>query len=1231
MLPKFSVEKRYTVFVAVILVLILGAVSFINLQTDLLPKIDLPYLLVMTSYPGASPEEVEMVVTRPIEQVVATTNNIKNISSVSRENSSIVILEFNNDVNLDSATIEINGNLDLIKAAWSDSVGSSMIMRLNPEMLPIMVAAVDIEGKDTAEVSQIVRGEILPELESVNGVASVSGVGLLEEKIEVVISSEKITELNQKILANVDAELAQAERQLLAARKKIQSGKAQLAAENEKQSAKITAGAQAIAVALKQIEQAEVQMIAGEPQLEQTKKALQSVLDVINYSEEQLIAQKEALLKQEELTEAEQTQLEFIAQSLTAVAAKKAETNNDLAVITAQTASLQEQKTLLTEQKQSLAEQEKQLQSGRQLLAAEMEKAKTELLSGEITLNQKITEFERAKEEAFKNASLEGALTPKMIAGVLAAQNFAMPAGYLTESGTDYLVKVGDKLSEVDELTKLVLFDTGISGIEKIRLDDVAEIAVKDNADDTYAKVNGNNAVILTFQKQSNFSTAAVSDSIEKKFAELLESNEKLNLTALMDQGVYIGIVIDSVLDNLIYGGLLAVLILWLFLRDLKPTLIIALSIPISVVFAIAMMYFSGLTMNIISLAGLALGIGMLVDNSIVVIENIYRLRNEGVPVIQAAIEGAKEVMGAIAASTFTTACVFLPIVFTQGITRQIFADMGLTIAYSLFASLIVAITLVPTLASIMLNQTQEKEHHFFDGLLKVYERTLRWSLQHKAIVLVFVVALLGLSGFLALSMGTSFIPEMEAPQMSVAVTMPPEASFAEALAMSETVIERIDELAEIETIGAFQNSMMGGMGGLGSGGSGNSVSLYLVLKEDKARSNTEIAAEIRSLTADLECSITVTSSNMDISALGGAGLEVIIKGRELDTLREIAAEITQIMQATAGTVEVSDGMEQKSTELRIAVNKEKAAEKGLTVAQVFASVNSLLADKNATTLSVANQDYPVIIIDGKSQTLTRDNVADLVVAGSQNGESTEVKLADIAAINEAEGLSSITRDAQERYISVTASIDADHNIGLVSRELEEKLQDYQLPSGYRVELAGETELINNSFVDLIYMLLLAIVFIYLIMVAQFQSLLSPFIVMFTIPLAFTGGLLALAITGYELSLIAMLGFLVLSGVVVNNGIVFVDYTNQIKGKGLSVKEALITAGKTRLRPILMTALTTILGLSTLSLGVGMGAETLQPLAITAIGGLAYATVLTLLVVPVMYALFNKDQQDHQS
>lgn len=1226
MLSKLSVKKPYTVVVAAILVLILGAVSFINLQTDLLPSIDLPYLVVITSYPGASPEEVEMIVTKPIEQVVATTSNIKNINSVSRENSSVVILEFNNDVNMDSAIIEINSNIDLIKGAWSDSVGSPMIIKLNPDMLPIMVSSIDVEGMDVAEISDFASQKIISELESINGVASVSGVGLIEEKIEVLISPEKIEGLNKKILDKVDSKLSEAGEQLEKAKKEIKDGKAKLESEGKKQTEKLVEGEKSIAIAKEQISQGEAVINSGLLELNKNKSNLQNILDEMNKKEEELISIEKTLSSLGIiLNEENKAKLKTIQEGLKEISQKKEETKAGLVAIESKITELEKEKANIEEKKKELNIQEEQIIKGKEILEAEMTKTKSQLTNGEKTLNQKIDEFEKAREEAFKKASLEGVISTKMISGILTAQNFAMPAGNVSEDGTDYLVKVGDKIKDIDEMKSLLLFDTGEDGIGKIILEDVANISYKDNSKDIYAKVNGNNAVILTFQKQSNFSTAEVSDNIRKKMDELSSKNIGLNFTALMDQGVYIDIVIDSVLDNLIYGGILAILILLIFLRDIKPTFIIAVSIPISIVFAIAMMYFTGVTINIISLAGLALGVGMLVDNSIVVIENIYRLRNEGESSIKASIEGAKEVGGAILASTLTTVCVFLPIVFTKGISRQLFTDMGLTIAYSLFASLIVALTLVPTMASAMLKNTKEKEHRLFDKFIDIYEIILRWSLKHKAVVMLIVVGLLGLSGFLAFSMGTSFIPEMETPQMSLSMEMPKGSTYEDTIAMSDIVTDRIIDIEGIEAIGAFQNQ---GMMGFSFGGrQGSSMSMYLILDENKKISNRKIEEEIIRLTEDLDCSISVNTSNMDMSALGGSGIEVLVKGRELDTLRDISLDISKLLEETEGTSEVSAGLNENLTEMRITVDKEKAMENGLTVAQVFGEISSIISKgKSATTLSVGNKDYPVIVVDGNSQSITRKDLKDLIIKSNKNGEESEIKLGDIAKVTEEQGLSSIRRKAQERYISVRAGIAPDYNIGLVSRDFESKLKDYKLPKGYSIEIAGENEMIRKSLKDLINMLLLAIAFIYLIMVAEFQSLLSPFIVMFTIPLAFTGGLLALGITGYEISLIAMLGFLVLSGVVVNNGIVFVDYANQLREKGLDKKEALVLAGKTRMRPILMTAITTILGLSTLSMGVGVGTEMIQPLAVVAIGGLTYATILTVLVVPVMYDLLHKNQ-----
>ena len=812
-----------------------------------------------------------------------------------------------------------------------------------------------------------------------------------------------------------------------------------------------------------------------------------------------------------------------------------------------------------------------------------------------------------------------------MLGNILMAQNFNMPAGYITEGEEQYLVKVGEEYASLEELENTLLMHMDVDGVGDVRLSDVADIALTDNAGESYAKVNGNDGVVLSFQKQSTASTATVSQRINSAIAQLQEQNPGLHITPLMDQGDYIDMVVGSVLSNLLWGGLLAIIVLIFFLKDAKPTFIVACSIPFSLMCAITLMYFTDVTLNIISLSGLALGVGMLVDNSIVVIENIYRLRSLGVPASKAAIQGAKQVSGAIFASTLTTICVFLPIVFTQGISRELFTDMGLTIAYSLLASLVVALTLVPAMGAAVLKNTKEKSHRWFDAFVEGYQRLLGWALRHKAPVLAGVTALLAISIFLTTQMGTAFIPAMDSPQMSAKLTMPRGAAQQDAYAMADTVMERIAAVDGVETVGAMSggSGMSSMMGGSSSGGS---ITYYILLSDDRTATNADVSAAIEAQVADLDCTVEVQESTMDMSALGGSGVELVITGRGLDEMNAIADDLRGILRSTEGLVDISENSVTGNPETRITVDKYKAMQHGLTVAQIYSELAAeLKAENTATTLTLDGTDTPVVVVKPAGQAPTRGNIMDhAFTVTNAEGEEETVRLYDIAAKQETDSVSSINRENGARTMSVSAGVDARHNIGLVSRELEKKLADYELPEGYTVEIAGENETINSAMTDLVKMIALAVVFIYLIMVAQFQSLMSPFIVMFTIPLAFTGGLLALWLTGSELSIIAMLGFLVLAGVVVNNGIVFVDNINQLRLAGMDRTEAILETGRTRIRPVLMTALTTILAMSTMALGIGDGAEMTQPMAIVTIGGLTYATLLTLLVVPVLYDTFRK-------
>lgn len=1201
MFSKFSVKRPFTVFVSVILVIILGGVSFTEMTTDLLPKIDLPYVIVMTTYPGASPEKVEESVTKPLEKVLAISNGIENINSVSSENSSMIMLEFSQDMNMDSAMIDLSGKVDLVKGQLADEVSTPTLMKMNPDMMPIMVASIDINNKDIKETSKIVKKEVIPSFERIDGVASVDTMGILEESIKMTLDDSKIEKLNNKLKSSIDSKMKSSQDELNKAKNEIAKGKAELKKQSEEKSKELNEGSSAIKTGKSQLQSAISQLSSGKNELENQKSELLNKKDEL----EQMIKNQEE--NNIPVSDEQKEGLTLLESGIKTFDEKLSEINN--------------QESSLNNQLKELNDKEKQLEAGKATLNSELNKASQSLSSSEAEIEKSSKELEKAKEEAYKNADLGKNITKENLSKILSAQNFAMPAGYINEGEEQYIVKIGDKVSSIEDLKDLELLN--IDGLGKVKVEDVANVELANNKDKMYAKINGNDGIILSFQKQSTASTSEVSKKINETIKELTNQNKDMHITPLQDQGVYIDIVIQSVLSNLILGGILSIVILFVFLKSIKPTIVIAFSIPISVLFAITMMYFSNVTMNIISLSGLALGVGMLVDNSIVVIENIYRLRNEGMSAKKASVIGANQVAGAIFASTLTTVCVFLPIVFTHGLSRQLFEDMGLTIAYSLLASLIVALTLVPAMSSKMLNVNTKKEHKLFDKFVNLYEKLLKISLKHKFIVLVGSLVLFLGSGFLIISKGTILMPEIDSTQLSVSLEMPKKSTKKDTRDMSETIIDKITEIKDVETVGALQSSGESFMFSQGK----NNVSFYVLLKEDKKLSSKEIANIITEKTKDLNAKIKVNSSNMDMSALGGSGINVIVKGDNLDKLKNISKDVAKILEKTEGTTEVNNGLGENNKETKIIVDKQKAMNYSLTVAQVYQEVSNKLKNENtSTTLNVGSNEYPVIVVDDKKDTLSRESLTNYKIKGTKDNKEVEVKLSDIASIEEVESLNSINRENQVRNISVTSSIDDKHNIGLVSKEIESKLKDYKLPDGYSIEMGGEKESMDSAFGDLIKMISLAIVFIYLIMVAQFQSLLSPFIVLFTIPLAFTGGFLGLLITNFELSMISMLGFLMLAGVVVNNGIVFIDYVNQLRLNGIDKKSALILAGKTRIRPILMTALTTILGLLTLAMGIGTGADMIQPMAIVTIGGLSYATVLTLFVVPAMYDILNKKE-----
>lgn len=1215
MISKFSVKKPYTVIVAVVLVIILGIVSFTKMTTDLLPSMELPYAIVMTTYQGASPETVETTVTKPVEQSMATISNIKEVNSISSENMSMVVLEFEGDTDMNAVSLDMREKLDMIKGYWPDEVGNPTIMKLNPDMMPVMVTAMDSDKLSNTELSELINDKIVPSLEAVDGVASVSSTGLVTEQINAIVSEKKINKLNKKIQKALNGQFDEAQNKLDQARAEMEAGKNSLESQRSKANSQLAKAQSAITDGKLTLAQKEVEVTSSITNLKVQKQSLKASIKTLKTQIQKLEAQAK------QIPDAATKMQELKKQQKTAEKSYKTLDKNLKILNNALKEIKQGKKTISAKLTQF------NIQSAN--VTQQMNDGEIKLAQGEAQLNTSQQQLDTNKEQAKVAANIKNKLTVENVKSLLTAQNFEMPAGYISEGNTQYLVRVGDKVTNKKDLANMELLDLGIKGVPPIKLCDVADVAIVDNSADTYCRVNGNNGVVLAVQKQNNYSTADVADKVAAKMQTLTKENKGFHYVNIMDQGVYIDMVTGSVIQNLLMGAILAVFILLLFLKDVRPTIVIACSIPLSVIFAVVLMYFTGITLNVISLSGLALGVGMLVDNSIVVIENIYRLRKEGVPVKEAAITGAKGVAGAITSSTLTTISVFLPIVFTTGLTKQLFVDMGLTIGYSLVASLIVAVTFVPMMSAGVLNKVTEKDSKIIDKLQELYRKVMTKLLNRKMIVVTVTLALFVGSVIGAMNIGSSLMPSMDSTQMTMTVKMPQGSSMEETASMTDTVMAKVKEIKDVDSVAGMISSGSG-MSAMTSGSSSNNdeSSMYVLLKEDKKHTNKEIKKQILQKTKKFDCEVEVQESSMDMSALGGSGISVQIKGNDLDKLRSIGKDIAQITENTKGTQNVSDGSEETTPDIHVVVDKKKAVKNGLTVATIYQQLSEKLKDASeATTITINEKEYSVNVGSSAKNTLTRSDLKKVKLTGTVSGKEKEVRLDQVAKFKNSDSLSSINRNQQERTLTVTSEIKDGYNVGKVSSAVQKKIKKYKTPKGYSITMKGEMESIQETTGQIGLMLLLAVAFMYLIMVAQFQSLKSPFIILFTIPMAFTGGFLGLLITGKDLSAIAMIGFVMLAGIIVNNGIVLVDTINQLREQGYELNEAIITAGTMRIRPILMTALTTILGLSTMAIGFGQGAEMMQPMAIVTIGGLIYGTLLTLLVVPCIYGLFNRSKK----
>ncbi len=1353
-MSKFSVKKPFTVLVGIIIAIVLGVVSLLKMQLDLLPEISLPYLLVITTYPGASPEKIEAEVCEPMEASLGTINGVKNVYSICNENYGMVELEFIDGTDIDSAMVKVSGVLNTLIPMLPDDAGTPSIMELSTDMMASVYLAVGMDGMEMDALSQFIEDDITPQYEKQNGVASVSSLGLVEKSVHVELDQAKVDALNDKILASLDDAFADALEQLEDAKKQLEDsgetidknrkklidsqqdleesrqdlvdgqkelddnrveydksvtdydkGVSELAenrqkmqdAENELNSKKAEANS-ALADTSLQLEQMSGKIDLARNGLEQFSSAKAG----INKLDEAITAQQDSLAALDPLSEtyeAEKAALEGTIAALTTqrdeavAAADKAAVDagvgytgldNAIETLTAQIAQyetgykelekakleaaeqlgsadaqlsigksqLDSAETQMSSAKKSIDSAQKQLDSAQEQIDDGWEALKDgqdqinegweSLRDGEKQLSDgwedyedAVRKYEKQRAEAEKKANADKLLTLDALTGLIYAQNFEMPAGYVDDKyDSSWLVKIGQNYEDVKELNDIVL--TNIHNVGDVKLSDVANITVLDNSMDSYVRLDGEPAVILSIFKSSTAGTNDVSKAVASVSEDLKERFPGLSIVKLVDMGDYINLIVKSVLQSMIIGAILAIIILAIFLKDVRPTLVVAISIPLSVMSALICMYFSHISLNMLSLSGLALGIGMLVDNSIVVIENIYRLRGKGVAAPRAAVQGTKQVAGAITASTLTTACVFLPMIYTTGLVKDLMAPMCLTIVFCLLASLFVSMTVVPAAGSTILKNATERNHPLFDKIMNGYAKVLGFFLKVKAVPMLAAVGLLALSIFLVVNMGIVVIPDMTMTQIEATINYPDDMTREEAYKLTDEAMDRImtvDGLGAVGIMSGGDEALM--VSQLASSSDNFRTMSFMMLTENENAGDSEIRRIMKDIEdsvadMDIDFELSTAASEMD-DLTGGSGLSINVYGEDLDVIKDVTYDIMDMIGSIDGYVDISNGEEDADKVLHLNIDKNKAMSKGLSVVQIYQAINEKLTkEKSAVTITVDGIDMDIKVVD-ELDPLTKENLMDYTfsveVTDDDNDTVTEDhRLGEFATIEVHDGVTQIDRKNQSRYMTVTANVAEGYNLTLLTRQLEPLLDSYEPPAGYTIEMGGEYDSVITMLKQMLLVAGLGLLMVYLIMVAQFQSLLSPFIVLFTVPLAFTGGFLSLFIMRENLSVISVMGLIVLMGTVVNNGIVFVDYTNQLRKAGMERREALIEAGKARMRPILMTALTTILAESNLIIGDDLGTQLGRGMALVIAGGLAYATLMTLFIIPVMYDVMFKKQ-----
>ena len=1277
-MEKFSVKKPFTVLVAVIMVLMLGFVSISNMQTNLLPDVNTPYLMVVTVYPGASPERVESEVSDVMQNALGTVAGVEKVTATSAENYSLLLMQFSDDTDMNSAMVKVSNKVDQTTASLPSSCLTPSIIEYSLNMNAFMTVAVSREGSDVYDLSEFVSDTLVPYVERKGGVSSVSTNGLIEKMVQVQLSQEKIDAINEKLLEVIDVQLADARKQLESAEAQIEAGRKEYNRQFKNYSNTVSdtmmqemSGqvGDAIEVVRKQAQallDSVNQLIAvvQEPEIQQAlidvRDGLQRVMDKFNETGmKDIDSLIEIVTELRDITDKLTGALQQLQQRLNTESGTEGSTAADLAD------DLQVQQSLKTVYN-TLNDVIKAMDDvpgltktfsdaignfSQQQMQAYMKftEAREMLNEYEKQLAEAKQTYADAEEKAMASSDVSKLLDIDTLAQLIYAQNFSMPAGYVKDSsGKSWLLKVGEEYDSIEDISGALLLH--VDGFGDVRLSDVADVEVIDNAEASYTRLNGERAAVLKIYKGATSSASEVSDNCLSAFQELEAQYDGLHVVVLSNQGNYITIIVKSILSSMVIGAALAIIVLAIFLRDVKPTLVVGFSIPLSVLFAVVLMYFTGMDLNVMTLAGLSLGIGMLVDNSIVVIENIYRLRGRGVPAARAAVQGAKQVGMSVVASTLTSVCVFLPVVFSSSIVKSLMQPMSLCIGYCLMASLIVALTVVPAAASTVLKKAEPKQLKWFDKIQDKYAKSLEWCFRHRALPLLAAVVLLAFCGWRVFSMGVELLPTITSNEAIVTLSTTKDLSKEDSYAIAGKAVEAMLEVDHVEEVGITTDTRVAGMdiGQLGLPtaitdllNAANSYGTYQVnVMLDESLSSSEIETARQALEDALsgieDCTAKVEISGMqELTSQLASGLSVKIYGADAETLSQLSEKVVDIVNDTEGFANATNGLGSGDATINLHIDRDKVRSYGLTVAQVYQQIAAkLTTTTTAQTPVTVDGSTMSVQISNNLDPVTKENMMDItfettVMSADGTTSTGTCTLADMATWDTGSAPDSITSEDQTQYVSVTADTLDGYNTTVQARVLEKKLNEFalsdEMPEGCSFSMGGESDSVNFMVNEMVQWLALALPFVYLVMVAQFQSLLSPFIVLFTIPLAFTGGLLGMLFTGQQLTMISLMGFIVLMGTVVNNGIVFVDYANQLRLGGMERRAALIATGKTRMRPILMTTLTTVLAMLQLVFSNDMASQLMSGMAIVIICGLSYATLMTLYIVPILYdILFRK-------